>query len=324
MRTRAGTTETARGTVEWAREAEERGAGEILLTSIDADGTREGYDLEITRAVADAVSVPVIASGGAGDAQPCRRGARGRAGGAARVDPARGSRSGSRRCATSCARWGWRSAMQPEGELRAAIVQDAETRPRADARVDGRRGRAPHARVGRGVVLEPLARGVLAQGRDLRATRWRSRSCATTATATRCCCACARTGPRATPARCRASRRRSGARSPSARRTGPRARTRRSSSTRASPPCARKVGEEAVEVVTAALAESDERLVSEAADLSTTCTSCSPRAASISPRSRTSSRGARASTSFSPRASISTNCAIRRARVSGRFASWIA
>jgi cyclase len=68
VRTRAGTTETARGTVEWAVEAEQRGAGEILLTSIDSDGTREGYDLEITAAVADAVSVPVIASGGAGDA----------------------------------------------------------------------------------------------------------------------------------------------------------------------------------------------------------------------------------------------------------------
>jgi len=69
VRTRAGTTETSRGTVEWAREAQERGAGEILLTSIDADGTREGYDLEITGAVADAVSIPVIASGGAGNAR---------------------------------------------------------------------------------------------------------------------------------------------------------------------------------------------------------------------------------------------------------------
>jgi cyclase len=52
--------------VAWAREAAERGAGEILLTSIDADGTRQGYDLELTGAVADAVDVPVIASGGAG------------------------------------------------------------------------------------------------------------------------------------------------------------------------------------------------------------------------------------------------------------------
>ncbi len=68
VRARAGTTETARGTIEWAVEAEQRGAGEILLTSIDSDGTREGYDLEITDAVAAAVSVPVIASGGAGDA----------------------------------------------------------------------------------------------------------------------------------------------------------------------------------------------------------------------------------------------------------------
>ncbi len=69
VRTRAGTTETARAVVEWAREAQERGAGEILLTSIDADGTRGGYDLPLTAAVADAVSIPVIASGGAGNAQ---------------------------------------------------------------------------------------------------------------------------------------------------------------------------------------------------------------------------------------------------------------
>jgi imidazole glycerol-phosphate synthase subunit HisF len=69
VRTRAGTTETSRGTVEWAVEAEQRGAGEILLTSIDSDGTREGYDLEITAAVAEAVTVPVIASGGAGEAR---------------------------------------------------------------------------------------------------------------------------------------------------------------------------------------------------------------------------------------------------------------
>jgi cyclase len=52
--------------VEWARQGAERGAGEILLTSMDRDGTEEGYDLDLTRAVADAVEVPVIASGGAG------------------------------------------------------------------------------------------------------------------------------------------------------------------------------------------------------------------------------------------------------------------
>jgi cyclase len=52
--------------VQWARDAEKRGAGEILLTSIDADGTRAGYDLELTRAVVDSVQIPVIASGGAG------------------------------------------------------------------------------------------------------------------------------------------------------------------------------------------------------------------------------------------------------------------
>ena len=54
------------GVVEWAREAVRRGAGELLVTSIDADGTRAGYDLELTGAIADAVEVPVIASGGAG------------------------------------------------------------------------------------------------------------------------------------------------------------------------------------------------------------------------------------------------------------------
>ena len=56
-----------REAVAWAREATERGAGEVLLTSMDRDGTTAGYDLELTRAVADAVSVPVIASGGAGE-----------------------------------------------------------------------------------------------------------------------------------------------------------------------------------------------------------------------------------------------------------------
>ena len=66
---RAGTRPSGRSAVAWAREAEQRGAGEILLTSIDADGTRAGYDVELTRRVAEAVSTPVIASGGAGNAR---------------------------------------------------------------------------------------------------------------------------------------------------------------------------------------------------------------------------------------------------------------
>src|ERR671924_2388067 len=61
-----GRRETGREAIEWAREGVERGAGEILLTSMDRDGTEDGYELELTRAVADAVDVPVIASGGAG------------------------------------------------------------------------------------------------------------------------------------------------------------------------------------------------------------------------------------------------------------------
>jgi imidazole glycerol-phosphate synthase subunit HisF len=62
-----GRTPTGRYVVEWAREAVERGAGEILLTSMDRDGTNDGYDLPLTRAVGEAVGVPVIASGGAGE-----------------------------------------------------------------------------------------------------------------------------------------------------------------------------------------------------------------------------------------------------------------
>ena len=62
-----GRTPTGRDVVAWAREAVERGAGEILLTSMDRDGTSDGYDLPLTSAVSEAVSVPVIASGGAGE-----------------------------------------------------------------------------------------------------------------------------------------------------------------------------------------------------------------------------------------------------------------
>jgi cyclase len=63
---RSGSAATARGVVDWARDAAERGAGEILLTSMDRDGTRAGFDCALTAAVSDAVSIPVIASGGAG------------------------------------------------------------------------------------------------------------------------------------------------------------------------------------------------------------------------------------------------------------------
>jgi cyclase len=64
--THGGRRRTDLDAVGWAKDAERRGAGEILLTSIDADGTQGGYDLALTRAVADAVQIPVIASGGAG------------------------------------------------------------------------------------------------------------------------------------------------------------------------------------------------------------------------------------------------------------------
>jgi imidazole glycerol-phosphate synthase subunit HisF len=66
---RGGRTPTGRDAVEWAREGHERGAGEILLTSMDCDGTRDGFDVALTRAVAEAVPMPVIASGGCGQVE---------------------------------------------------------------------------------------------------------------------------------------------------------------------------------------------------------------------------------------------------------------
>jgi imidazole glycerol-phosphate synthase subunit HisF len=68
VRSHAATRDAVRDTVAWARECEARGAGELLVTSIDRDGTRNGYDLELLGRLCDAVSLPVIASGGAGTA----------------------------------------------------------------------------------------------------------------------------------------------------------------------------------------------------------------------------------------------------------------
>ena len=70
--THGGRTPTGIDAVEWAREVEERGAGEILLTSMDKDGTLSGYDLDLTRTISRAVNIPVIASGGAGKAEHLR------------------------------------------------------------------------------------------------------------------------------------------------------------------------------------------------------------------------------------------------------------
>jgi cyclase len=67
--THGGRRDTAKDAIAWAREGGERGAGEILLTSMDRDGTRDGFDVELTRSVAEAVRVPVVASGGCGGVQ---------------------------------------------------------------------------------------------------------------------------------------------------------------------------------------------------------------------------------------------------------------
>jgi imidazole glycerol-phosphate synthase subunit HisF len=69
VRSHSATKDAARETIAWARECEARGAGELLVTSIDRDGTREGYDVDLLERIGDAVSLPVIASGGAGNAQ---------------------------------------------------------------------------------------------------------------------------------------------------------------------------------------------------------------------------------------------------------------
>ena len=67
IHTHGGRTPTAIDAIEFAREVEQRGAGDIMLTSMDRDGTKDGYDIELTRAVSDAVNIPVIASGGCGN-----------------------------------------------------------------------------------------------------------------------------------------------------------------------------------------------------------------------------------------------------------------
>ena len=72
MFSHGGRHDTGRNALEWARESTERGAGEILLTSMDRDGTGSGYDLELTATVAAAVPAPVIASGGAGEPEHLR------------------------------------------------------------------------------------------------------------------------------------------------------------------------------------------------------------------------------------------------------------
>nr|WP_249024512.1 HisA/HisF-related TIM barrel protein [Cupriavidus sp. USMAHM13] len=74
--THGGRKATGLDAVQWAREMAERGAGELLLTSMDRDGTKSGFDLELTRAVSDAVPVPVIASGGVGSLQDLADGIR--------------------------------------------------------------------------------------------------------------------------------------------------------------------------------------------------------------------------------------------------------
>ena len=286
VRTRAATQDAGRSAVAWACEAADRGAGEILLTSIDADGTRSGYDLALTASVSEAVSVPVIASGGAGSAEHVAEalgvaqaallasilhedpGASGHASPrttgpgspAARCRLSSGQQSSRtrRRTASSCSR-GWTTRHSGSRARRARRTSSAA------------RGSASGARARR------------------RATRSRWRSFATTATATRSSSAFDPPGRRATPARRRASRRGSGAASPIVRGSDPRARTSRGSSPPARPQprarSARKASRSRWPVPPRATSGSwrSWRISG------STPTSCSPRVASTRASSRTSS-----------------------------------
>ncbi len=121
--------------VAWARECVARGAGEILLTSIDRDGARTGYDLALTRAVADAVNVPVIASGGAGERGARPRRARRRAAPTRRWSRA-SCTTASRRCARSSTRCG-RPASRARSDRRTRMSEHLLTAVADVARVAG-------------------------------------------------------------------------------------------------------------------------------------------------------------------------------------------
>ena len=270
--------------VAWAQEAVDRGAGEILLTSIDADGTRDGYDLELTRAVAGAVSVPVIASGGAGEATHLAEAFEAGAEAAlvASIVHERPERLPELKRELKEAGW-------PITESDPRDRPGRRRRARADARLDGRGGAPPHARDRRGVVLEPLARRALAQGRDLRRDARRRGDPGRLRR---------RRDPPARPAdrprlphraRSPASRRGSGAASPSARRSGPRARTSRACSTRARRRPPGRSARRASRPRSPAWPRATSAWSRSSPISGSTATSCSRPAGSTRPRSRTSS-----------------------------------
>ena len=193
------------------------GAGEILLTSMDADGTQNGYDLELTRAVADAVDIPVIASGGAGSLEHFLRGADG---GRGRRRPGRQplplppalrgpgqgvpAGAGGARCDDTGPQVG---RARPGPGHRAGLAD----RPGADAGLREPGGAGAHAGDRPGALLEPQPRRALAQGRHQRALPGTSRRSATTATPTPCSSRWTRPAPPATPASAAASFARSAA-----------------------------------------------------------------------------------------------------------------
>ena len=253
--------------VEWAQEAVARGAGEILLTSIDADGTRAGYDLELTGAVAEAVEVPVIASGGAGESRHLAEAFAAGAEAALVASIVHERPERLRELKAELREAGWPVGADRAGR-RAAPRSSRTRRTGACSCSRGWTRRRCGARASRARPGSGAARGRSTGTRARhRATRSRSRSSATTATATRSCSASARPAPSVTRERSRASRPGSGAGSSSAREERPRGLVRRLAARRRRGRAARKVGEEGVEAALAGAAESDERLVEELADL---------------------------------------------------------
>ena len=206
-----GRTPTGKDAVAWAREGAERGAGEILLTSMDRDGTKDGFDLALTRAVASAVRVPVVASGGCGSvAHMAEALTSGRASaalaasvfhfGEIRIPEAKAELLARGVCVRPPAE----AEVAPLGQVESCPAGPARFRPpvesadgdrdargarlrrerpaardrpgprqrrRADARVGQRRGGRAHRRDRARALLEPQPQGPLAEGRDLRATR---------------------------------------------------------------------------------------------------------------------------------------------------------
>jgi hypothetical protein len=178
--THGGRNNTGLDAVEWARKVESLGAGEILLTSMDRDGTKSGFDLALTRAVADAVRIPVIASGGVGTLEHLAEGVReGRADavlaasifhyGEHTVAPGQGADARARHRGEAVSEnTRWLNDVVGRARPGAGDRAGGLHRRRADVRLDEPRGAAAHRRDRRSGLLVAFAAQTVAQGRGVR------------------------------------------------------------------------------------------------------------------------------------------------------------